>query len=305
MRLTNVRGDLVRLATGLMAMALAGCAGAPPLAEREAKAASVAQQGELEKFHVTTTRFDLVGFQRTRTTGEPLTIFIEGDGAAWKTRNEPSDDPTPVAMTMLAVAAADPGPNTVYLARPCQFAEAENGAARNCRPELWTAAPYSEEVVAAMDEALDKIKVRTGSSSLRLVGYSGGGAIAVLLAGRRNDIMNLVTIAALLDSAEFTAFHDVSPLNHSLDPLSVAARIARLPQIHYSGGEDDIVPPENAASFIRHMPSYNCAQQIVLPDMGHQDDWAARWPALAARIPSCPGDRPKSAVSTRSRETMR
>ncbi|WP_293328986.1 alpha/beta fold hydrolase [Parvibaculum sp.] len=301
MGFTNMRGDLIRLATGLLAMALAGCAGAPPLAERETKAASVAQQGELEKFRIATTRFDLVGFRNIRTPGEALTVFIEGDGAAWQTRNKPSSDPTPVSMTMLAVAASDPGPNTVYLARPCQFTGAENGTARNCRPELWTLAPYSEEVVAAMNEALNKIKAQTGSSSLRLVGYSGGGAIATLLAARRKDVTSLVTIAGLLDNAEFTSFHHVRPLDYSLDPLSVAATIARLPQIHYSGGEDDIVPPTIAASFIRHMPVPNCARQIVLSDMEHQGDWAARWPALSTRPPSCPGDLPKSAASTRSR----
>ena len=301
MGFTNMRGDLIRLATGLLAMALAGCAGAPPLAERETKAASVAQQGGLEKFRIATTRFDLVGFRKIRTPGEPLTVFIEGDGAAWQTRNKPSSDPTPVSMTMLAVAASDPGPNTVYLARPCQFTGAENGTARNCRPELWTVARYGEEVVDAVNQAVNTLKKQARAPAIRLVGYSGGGAIATLLAARRDDVASLVTIAAPLDSAAFTAYHHVTPLYGSLDPLSVAATIARLPQIHYSGGEDDIVPPMIAASFIRHMPAPNCARQIVLSDMDHQGDWAARWPALSARPPSCPGDLPKSAVSTRSR----
>ena len=307
MKHMNLRGDPVRLATGLLAMVLAGCAGAPPLAEREAKAASVAQHGGLEKFRLATTRFDLVGFRKTRAEGEPLTVFIEGDGAAWKTRNEPSSDPTPVSMTMLGVAAADPGPNTVYLARPCQFTGTVDGAAgaRNCRADLWTVARYGEEVVEAVNQALDALKAEAHAPAIRLVGYSGGGAVAALLAARRDDVTSLVTIAAPLDSAAFTAYHHVTALYGSLDPLDVATRIARLPQIHYSGGEDEVVPPMIAASFIRHMPARNCARQIVIPDMGHRDDWAARWPALAARLPSCPGDRPKSAASARPRDATR
>lgn len=297
MAMTHLRSDLRRCLVILMTMTMAGCAGAPTLAEREAKAASVAQGGQLEKFRIATKRFDLVGFRRVLLPGQPLTVFIEGDGESWKSGYRPSDDPTPVSTTVLRIATANPGSNTVYLARPCQFTGAKNGTARNCRPYLWTLAPYSEEVVAAMDEALNKIKAQTGSFSLRLVGYSGGGAIATLLAARRKDVVSLVTIAGLLDSAAFTSLHNVSPLNHSLDPLSVATKIAQLPQIHYAGGKDDIVPPMIAASFIRHMPPNNCAQQIVIPDIGHHDDWAALWPGLAMHAPACPADRPKSGIS--------
>ena len=292
--MTDLRANLRRCLAIFLVLAMAGCAGAPTLAEREAKAITVAQGGGLEKFRIATKRFDLVGFQRHRTPDETLTVFIEGDGAAWKTRTEPSSDPTPVMMTVLGMAAADPGPDVVYLARPCQFTGAREETSRNCRAELWTIARYSEEVVESMNEALDRVKADARASTLDLVGYSGGGAIAALLAARRNDIASLVTIAAPLDSKAFTDYHHVTPLYESLDPLTIAGRIALLPQIHYSGGEDEIVPPMIAANFIRHMPADGCAQQIVLPDMNHHADWASRWRELAAHRPSCPADRPKS-----------
>ena len=48
-------------------------------------------------------------------------VYIEGDGYAWATTTDPSDDPTPINPLALRLAAVDDAPNVLYLARPCQF----------------------------------------------------------------------------------------------------------------------------------------------------------------------------------------
>jgi esterase/lipase len=49
-----------------------------------------------------------------------------------------------------------------------------------------------------MDAAVTALKRASGASRLRLVGYSGGGVMAMLLAARRDDVAQVVTIAAPL-----------------------------------------------------------------------------------------------------------
>src|SRR3546814_2839304 len=68
--------------------------------------------------------------------------------------------------------------------------------------DVWTSARFSDGVIVSMSDALDRLKEEAGASSLDLVGYSGGGGVAVLLAARRRDVVSIVTIAGNLDQAQ-------------------------------------------------------------------------------------------------------
>ena len=50
--------------------------------------------------------------------GQDLSIYLEGDGLAWVSRTEASRDPTPDNPIGLRLAAIDPAPNVVWIARP-------------------------------------------------------------------------------------------------------------------------------------------------------------------------------------------
>lgn len=65
---------------------------------------------------------------------------------------------------------------------------------------------------------MDALKQRFGATRLTLVGYSGGAAVAALLATRRNDVARLVTVDGNLDHRAWTAHHRVTPLTGSLNP---------------------------------------------------------------------------------------
>ncbi len=131
-----------------------------------------------------------------------VTVYIEGDGAPWRDLFSPPADPTPRDPVALRLALEDPAPAVVYLARPCQYvARMAPPAARHCDPRYWTGARFAPEAVAAVNAAIDRAKRESGAARIRLVGYSGGGVIAALLAERRDDIELLVTVAAPLDVA--------------------------------------------------------------------------------------------------------
>jgi len=232
-----------------------------------------------------TSLFDLHARIRTAGKGGTLVVYIEGDGLAWKRTYERSDDPTPLDPVALRLAAADPSPAVAWLARPCQFAGGLT--ARNCSSDLWTNARYSEAVIATTGEALDRLKAESGATKLALVGYSGGGTVAALAAMRRTDIVWLKTVASPLDIAAFTAHHDVTPLAASLNPADDTAALARLPQIHYVGEDDRIVPPEIDREVVSLLDADGCAELRVVERTEHRDGWQDAWPHLATDIPAC------------------
>ena len=83
--------------------------------------------------------------------------------------------------------------------------------------------------MVAVNRAIDALKAASGALGIALAGYSGGGAMAALIAARRPDTVCLVTVAAPLDTGAWTQAIGVSPLRTSLNPLDHAARLASLP----------------------------------------------------------------------------
>ncbi len=220
--------------------------------------------------------FDLTAYVRIKEPGQPITVYIEGDGAAWRSRTEPSSDPTPQRFMGLRLAELDPSANVAYLARPCQYSR---GAA--CNTTYWTDRRFSEEVIAAMSAALDRLKTAGG---IHLVGYSGGAAVAVLVAARRNDILSLRTVAGNLDSEAVNRFNRVSPMPASLNPVDVAARLTGLPQRHLTGSADRRVPPFIAEGFVAALGPSRCATVTVVPGASHESGWEKVWPTA---LPTC------------------
>ncbi|MEA1938193.1 MAG: alpha/beta hydrolase [Pseudomonadota bacterium] len=198
--------------------------------------------------------------------GDLLTVWLEGDGHAMDRLKEASDDPSPHDPVALRLAAADPARPIAWLARPCQYRLPDPA----CRTLDWTSARYGPRILDSLNAALDSLKARTGAHRLRLAGFSGGGVVAVLLAARRNDIAQITTIAAPLDTDAWTAHHGVSPLTGSLNPMDVAEQVVHIQQTHYAGGNDKIVPSAVMRNFADNA-------LVVVPDMNH-NNWPDIWP---------------------------
>jgi dienelactone hydrolase len=209
-----------------------------------------------------------------------VTVYIESDGAPWRFPDEPPADPTPVKPLVLRMAIDDPSAAVAYLGRPCQYLRGEE--LRQCDPQLWMRARFSDEAVAAMSLAVDEIKRSYGAARVNLVGYSGGGAMAALVAAHRADVTCLVTVAAPLDTNAWTDALRVSRLDLSLNPADAADRLRNVRQTHFIGGRDKLVP---AGTSVRYLERVTGATVIHKQNFDHQCCWGDEWREL--RRSSC------------------
>lgn len=208
-------------------------------------------------------------------TPEYLAIYLEGDGRVLTRRGKLRDDPTPSRSMVFELARLDPAPAVLYLARIGQYQPEYTGEAYQT---YWSEGRLSPAVVRAADEAVTQIKARTGAERIYLIGYSGGGGLACLLAARRHDVAGLVTVAGLLDHVWWTSANNSSPLSESLNPAEFADNLANIPQIHFYGAEDELITPEMSARFAS-LVEFQDFTRVSVP-AGHNNGWQDAWPGL-------------------------
>ncbi len=253
---------------------------------REETANRLAVPAGMFKRQISADPFMITVFERVHKAGDVATIYIEGDGVAWMTRTMPSLNPTPDYPVALHLATRDLSPNVIYVARPCQFSSliAENTP---CPQTYWTDGRFSATAMDSMNTVLDKLKSTHRLSGFNLVGYSGGGAVATLLAARRKDVLSLRTVAGNLDHVVLNANHDVSPMTQSLNPRDVAKDVASVPQHHFVGAWDDVVNTSVYDSFRRAMGDSHCTRMSVVDEVDHEKGWVNRWPSLLQQPVDC------------------
>lgn len=264
-----------------LSLLLSGCISVDP----NVAAQQIAARTGLTSEKFDTDPFPIVGWHRIATPARTLHVYIEGDGFAWKNRTTPSDNPTPRNPVGLKLAAADNHASVLYLARPCQFFVPPLPA--SCRVNIWTQDRFSPAVIEAMNMALNRAIQRYPGVRIDLIGYSGGGNIAALLAARRSDVRSLRTVAGNLNVAYVNALHHVTPMTTAASAIDKAPALRALPQIHFSGGDDTTVPPVVAVRF-QQAVGEKCARVEAIGAMAHGSDWAAIWPQLLAQgLPDC------------------
>lgn len=268
----------------LLMFLLMACTSTPSQQMRNTQAQGLTVQHGWSKVALETDYFTLQTFMPNAISKtDVLTIYIEGDGLAWRSAYSPSTNPTPSNPLALKLALLDTGP-VVYLARPCQYIE-ENQS-KNCIPKYWTSHRFSAEVIASTNQAIDQIKGKFGAQKLTLVGYSGGGAIAVLAAAKRSDVIKLVTVAGNLNHALWTKQLNLSPLTGSLNPTNppnskdVWMDLQKIPQQHYVGGQDAIINESIVRSYARQFKISDNLNISVLPSFDHHCCWETIWPSL-------------------------
>ena len=200
-----------------------------------------------------------------------LRVYLEGDGHAWATPSQPSLDPTPRDLLVARLAFSDPTPS-LYLARPCQFVRAPG-----CTTRLWTNQRFGAEVLGSLDQGLDLIKARYGNHDFELIGYSGGAALALLLAARRDDVASVQTLAGNLSSRYWVQVKHLSPLDGSLEPLDDRQRLAQIPQRHLTGAADTLVPVAVMQHYLDGLGAARCVETASLPGVTHHAGWERAW----------------------------
>ena len=126
-----------------------------------------------------------------------------------------------------------------------------------------------------MAAAARQLLAARGGQEIRWFGYSGGGALAMLLAARVEETASVVTVAANLDTELWTRLRGYGPLTGSLNPALGPGLPARVRQRHYAGDKDEIVPPQVVAA--GPIPP---GTLVVVPGYDHRCCWAALWPQI-------------------------
>lgn len=228
--------------------------------------------------------FGIVGWLKpAQASQSALRIYIEGDGFAWAYADQPSDDPTPANGVGRQLALADAEVNVLYLARPCQYAARQHQGCYDQR--WWTSHRYHRQVIDHYHAILDSLRQGKAASRFELVGYSGGAAIAVILAAERQDVQNVRTVAGNLDSVFVNQLHQATAMPESLNPLQFASLLLQ-PQLHFVGRQDSVVPAIVSQRFMQRQTD-GCSRQIMV-NANHWQGWQAAWlNLLQADFPAC------------------
>jgi hypothetical protein len=233
---------------------------------------------------IRTNTFSLQSFYRILEPGAPITIYIEGDGQAWLTRTQPSPNPTPTNPLVIRLATIDENENVIYLARPCQYVNLRTE--KLCSIPYWTQKRFSREIIIAINDAINIMATIAKTARIHLVGYSGGGAVAAMVAAKRNDIASIRTLAGYMDHVALNRKVNVSPLIGSLDPIKAAPRLQKTPQIHYSGSKDKRVPGWVLKNFRKAVGSKECVT-LRYVNATHEEGWEEVWQRVWSKIPTC------------------
>ncbi len=216
-------------------------------------------------------------FNRPVRQGALMHVYLDGDGSPWINHRWVAQDPTPRDPLMLRLMASDPAPS-VYLGRPCYHGLA---AAAPCSPALWTHARYSVRVVDSMAAALRNIVRGSAYRQVALLGYSGGGALAMLLAQHLPETRAVVTLAGNLDTAAWAEYHGYTPLRGSLNPAQAPALDGAIVQLHYVGERDTIVPPRLIEPVVSRQEAATLGR---FNEFNHRCCWEKVWSSILGQL---------------------
>ena len=118
----------------------------------------------------------------------------------------------------------------------------------------------------------------------RLFGYSGGGAIAALLASHRKDIHSLVTIAGNLDTEYWTNKHKITSLHGSLNPADYTSSLEAIKQYHFIGEDDNIMDVSIYKSYASKFKNKDNLKYKIIKNNTHSKAWEKSWKQLLKEI---------------------
>ncbi len=215
---------------------------------------------------------------RTSVSGNLATlhIYLEDDAAEQNTEAA-TVDPTPRDVLALRLMARDDQPS-VYITRPCAHG---NAGAPGCSAALWSHARYGVAVLERMTQAIRRVSADAGKPNVVLIGYGGGGVLAMLLAARVDQVIGVMTVAAPLDPDAWARGRGADVPSASLNPVRAAALPNRVVQYHAAGGRDERVPPPLIAAAVATQPG---ATFEVFESYDHVCCWEERWPELLAQF---------------------
>lgn len=241
------------------------------------------QQAEQSGFTRSTVQggsFRHVLYASEKRSEDTIHIYIDGDGVNWQWNRFVKADPTPGRSLMLDLMKTDQG-NVLYLGRPCYLGlELDDG----CDADYWTYERYSEKVVSSMVEVINAEADQY--RNVVLIGHSGGGALALLVAERLPAVTAVVTIAGIIDTDAWTSHHGHTRLVGSLNPAKRDQLSANIKQLHLVGALDQNMPPFLVRQWVERQHG---ARLWEVTENSHMCCWNRNWPAVLEWIASVTG----------------
>ena len=244
---------------------------------------SLIEELNLDKFTknvYATTLFNIYSLEKIKNDNK-LIVYIEGDGLSWVDRFTISSNPTPTDPLAFKMALIDEGENIIYLARPCQY-EWNN----QCNKEIWTISQYSSTILNSYKDIITHLSKTY--KEIHLVGYSGGAGIAMYLGSIGNkNIKSIRTIAGNINHNELSKILKISRLKKSINFYSIEKKINTIPQVHYYGLKDKIVPNELQTSYKIRNSKNKCIKIESVSKATHNEGWVDFWINNNTTIPAC------------------
>jgi len=204
-------------------------------------------------------------------------IYLEGDGRPWDRGRWPASDPNTQVSVMLPLLATTTKPS-LYLARPCY---GWTTLPTLCEPMWWTSGRYSQQVLDILNDAIDQHKISHKVKQYVVAGHSGGGALAMLLAAKRKDIIAVITLAGNLDHQTWTQHFGYLPLTHSLAPPPSNHFGNTQYHLHLVAGQDKVIPAPLTQKALSHYPN---AHSSYYPNFTHTCCWETVWPSIIKNL---------------------
>lgn len=268
------------LGTFILLLFFNGCSSIASLQERKDTFNTLLEKNnQLQKKTFNTSTFNLLGVSKLDFSCENKTInlYIEGDGLSWVSRTRLSSNPTPINPLALKLMLKDTSTCKAYISRPCQYIDSSI-----CENRYWSSARFDKNVIQSYMEVLNRLKQTYNNQDFRLIGYSGGGAVATLLSVERKDIKQLITVAGNLDINKWVKLHGITPLYESLNPANFSnTQLETISQLHLIGGDDDIMPEEVFLSYFKNFKNKELIHKKVYKGFNHFNGWLEEWEQIS------------------------
>ncbi len=253
---------------GILCLCLSGCATLSPSTAYDRTASELG----FTRTDIKVNDFTLAVFSNGKTANRDLHIYLEGDGVPFHRRVHINPDPTSLRAVALNMMAKDTTAS-ILIGRPCYH---QLKITEICKEsKWWTSNRYSENVVTALSDAIKQLVPK--QKQITLIGFSGGGSLAVLIAEKLSArIQQVITVSANLDTKAWTSHNQYTPLFGSLNPIETIGN-TKTRMIHLVGGKDKLL---GAHYWLPKLKSFSKTKALTYPFFNHQCCWSEAWPKI-------------------------